>query len=149
MVGVQLSSQEYRGAKLMDLRTLLLKWGLKIKVLHRLPGRLRLEISALRKVPADKQPFAQELLEQMILPAGITSIEPSFISGSVLLKYDPGAMTERQVLITIGEVLNALVDHRDELWSIDSDNGRAAIEKLNGVLHKANGRRVTQHEEDT
>ena len=134
---------------MIDLQTLLLKWGLRIKVLHRLPGRLRLEIPALRKVPADKQEFAQELLEQMILPAGITSIEPSFISGSVLLKYDPVAMTERQVLGTIQEVLHAFADHRNELWSIDSGNGRAAIEKLNGVLHKAHGKRVTQHERDS
>ncbi|MEW6349658.1 MAG: HMA2 domain-containing protein [Thermodesulfobacteriota bacterium] len=132
----------------MDLHALLLKWGLRIRVLHRLPGRLRLEISALRKVPPGTQEFARELIGKMVLPAGITSVEPSFITGSVLLKYDSGAATEQEVLANIHELLSALVDYRDELWSIGQENGHAAIEKLNGVLNKANRKDVKREEDD-
>lgn len=126
----------------MDLHTLLLKWGLRIKVMHRLPGRLRLEIAALRKVPHGKQEFAQDLIGKMVLPAGITSIELSFVTGSILLKYDSGEVTEQGVLAGIQQLLSALVDYRDELWSIGEENGSAAIERLNGVLDKANRKNV-------
>ncbi|MEW6529528.1 MAG: HMA2 domain-containing protein [Thermodesulfobacteriota bacterium] len=132
----------------MDLQTLLLKWGLKIKILHRLPGRLRLEIPALRKVPPGKQAFAQDLIGKMVLPTGITSVEPSFITGTILLRYDSGAVTEREVLANIQALLSALVDYREELWSISQDNGSAAIERLNGILSKANRRNGRREQVD-
>lgn len=132
----------------MDLQTLLLKWGLRIKVLHRLPGRLRLEISALRKVPPGKQEFVQDLIGKLVLPTGITSVQLSFVTGSILLQYDSGTVTEREVLAKIQELSSALVDYRDELWSISEENGPAVIEKLNGVLNKANQRNVKYEEDD-
>jgi len=132
----------------MDLQTLLLKWGLKIKILHRLPGRLRLGIPALRKVPPGKREFAQGLIGKMVLPAGITFVEPSFITGSILLRYDSGAVTEQEVLANIQGVLSALIEYRDELWSISQDNGSAAIERLNGILNKANRKNDRQEQVD-
>lgn len=133
----------------MDLRTLLLKWGSRVNVLHRLPGRLRLEISALRKVPPEKREFAQDLIKGMVLPEGISSIELSFVTGSVLLKYDPDRITERQVLVRIQVISNELAGRREELWSISHENGAAAIAKLNGVLDKANRGNATRHEDDS
>lgn len=133
----------------MDLQTLFLKWGLRIKVLHRLPGRLRLEVPALRKVPPERQEFARNLMDSVVLPAGITSVEASFLTGSVLLRYDPDAMTERQVWLNIQGLVSALGDHRAELESIGRDNAPSAIERLNGVLDKANRKNSKQNENDT
>jgi hypothetical protein len=135
--------------KLMDIQKLLLQWGLKIKVLHRLPGRLRLDISALRKVPSEKRQSAQDLIRNLVLPEGITSIEPSFITGSVLLKYDPEKLTEQQVIKNIQELVSALVKYRDELWSVNLEDGPAAAEKVNGVLDKANRKHTKLYEDDS
>jgi hypothetical protein len=123
----------------MDAQTLLLKWGLRTRIVHRLPGRLRVEIAALRKIPVEKRELVRTIVDGAILPHGVTSLEPSFVTGSVVLTYDPQVITEQQVLIAIREISHAVLEHREELWRIGRQNLPVAMERLNGVLSKAHG----------
>lgn len=123
----------------MDVQTLLLKWGLRTRIVHRLPGRLRVEIAALRKIPAEKWELVRTIVDGAVLPLGVTSLEPSFITGSVVLTYDPEVMTEQNVLVAIREMSHAVLEHREELWRIGRQNLPVAMEKLNGVLSQARG----------
>jgi len=132
----------------IDLETLLLQWGLKVRVLHKLPGRLRVEISMLRKIPVEKRELIQKVIGRVALPSGIRSLDLSFISGSVLLNYDPHIMTEHGVLAIVQELANTVVYHRDALQGIGDNNLPAVIEKLNGVFRKANCKTVEHWQGD-
>ncbi|MGO9121060.1 MAG: HMA2 domain-containing protein [Desulfomonilaceae bacterium] len=131
-----------------DLNTLLIQWGLKVRLLHKLPGRLRVEISMLRKIPVEKRELIEKVIGRVALPSGIKSLDLSFISGSVLLKYDAHIITEQGVLATIRELVNTVVYHREALRGIGNENLPAVIEKLNGVVEKANYKTVEPYEGD-
>lgn len=55
------------------------------KVIHHLPGRIRLEVPAMRGLSAR----ALKRLSLIPIPAGIKDVRPNPLNGSLVIKYDP------------------------------------------------------------
>lgn len=55
------------------------------KVIHHIPGRIRLEVPAIKRLSAK----TLKRLSSIQIPAGIKEIRPNPITGSLVIKYAP------------------------------------------------------------
>ncbi len=79
----------------------------RISVVHSLPGRVRLHVPGLKKVPDEYKHLETELLELVTLLPGVTDLSLCFVSGRALLHYDAEAISEPR-----------LVDWFNEVWDV-------------------------------
>ena len=94
------------------LQNLLLKHELHPRVAHRLPGRLRLHLPALKRLAplnGDVTPWLEGLLA---LPPGVDKVSVNTRTGSVLIHYQPDDIDETGIL---GHVQTLSAGVRD-LW---------------------------------
>ncbi|MHB1421437.1 MAG: P-type ATPase, partial [Bacillota bacterium] len=73
-----------------------------MKIIHSLPGRLRLEISPLYR----NQNLAALLPERLILTRGMVRIRANHHSGRILVEYSPDHWTEPQIREEVTRLLN-------------------------------------------
>lgn len=75
-------------------------------VVHRLPGRLRIHIPVLEKLPENWWVFLKPSTELIVIKNGIKTAEIQPITGSLIVEYDPKEMDEAGIL----KWLETLVD---------------------------------------
>jgi hypothetical protein len=62
-------------------------WFLRPRIVHRLPGRLRLYIPALKQVDHVQREWAFVMRDVLGSPAEIETVEINLATGSVLIRY--------------------------------------------------------------
>ena len=85
---------------------------LKPRVVHRLPGRVRIHIPALRQISADFQKIVNVLLTKFSFPVGISEVTVNFITGNILIHYDENIIRENSVM----DWLNDLSAITGQIW---------------------------------
>ena len=68
------------------------------RIVHRLPGRIRIHIPVLEKLPEDWWIFLKPSTELIRMRKGINSAGIQPITGSLLIDYDPKEMDEAGIL---------------------------------------------------
>lgn len=68
------------------------------RIAHRLPGRIRIHIPVLEKLPEDWRIFLEPSTELIRMRKGINTAEIQPITGSLLIDYDPEKMDEADIL---------------------------------------------------
>lgn len=86
------------------LRSLLAPDAAGIWVIHRVPGRTRLKIQRLKWNPA----LAAILTERMALVPGVMGVEPSTVTGSVVVYYHPRELCQPTALQALREAWQEL-----------------------------------------
>lgn len=76
----------------------LIKYISAYRIVHRLPGRIRIHIPLLEKLPDDWQIYLEPSAELIKMGKGINTAEIQPITGSLLIDYDPAMMDEASVL---------------------------------------------------
>ena len=99
----------------MNLRSGWLALQLRPRVIHRLPGRLRVHVPALRRVAVAFRELVDSLLVGFALPEGLHSVEVSYATGNLLIRYGCERIGEKEVLDwllavrrVVGQVLETL-----------------------------------------
>jgi len=77
---------------------------LKPRVVHRLPGRMRVHIPALRQVSLEFQEIVDVLLTGFMYPEGIQKVTINYITGNLLILYDHQFIQEKSVLDWLAEL---------------------------------------------
>ncbi len=70
----------------------------QIKVVHHLPGRLRLHIPMLEKLPPEWLRYKPDLIEIIKRKQGLIAIDFSIATGRVLIHYDADQIAQSQIL---------------------------------------------------
>lgn len=68
------------------------------RIAHRLPGRIRIYIPVLEKLPEDWRKFLKPSTELIRMKKGINTAEIQPITGSLLIDYDPEKLDEAGIL---------------------------------------------------
>jgi hypothetical protein len=131
----------------MKFRDLALRYALRIRVVHRLPGRLRLHVEALRSVPEASRHLADEVARLLALPEGVESVDVSFVTGNLLVRYDVSHITEQEILDYYRGVLALALKHWDKLSELPGDRCSLIVDRIEGVLQGALRQRVALDEE--
>ena len=85
----------------------------QIKVVHSIPGRLRLFVPNLSKVPEELKKYDNEVKKLILSKKGIKSVEYSYITNKILLYYDPNLIREKEILEWMNKVWKTVVNHSE------------------------------------
>lgn len=83
----------------------------QIKVVHSIPGRLRLFVPNLSKVPEELKKYDNEVKKLILSKKGIKSVEYSYITNKILLYYDPNLISEKEILEWMNKVWKTIINH--------------------------------------
>jgi hypothetical protein len=124
-----------------------------IKVVHALPGRIRLKVAQVRENPT----FASQLRARLGAIQGIQKVEVNPLTGSVLVFYDAKAVASPEALHSFAEPLVALLPgltlkDLESLQSLSANGSQTApplsggirtlFGTLNAGVHTATGGNV-------
>lgn len=76
----------------------------EIRIVHAIPGRVRLKVAKLRETP----PLAEVIQERLGAVRGIRGVEATPLTGSVLVLFDPQVITAPESLMALSETLTDL-----------------------------------------
>jgi hypothetical protein len=88
---------------------------LRPRVQHSLPGRLRVHMPLLQRLPQDKPELVAIIADILALPDGITTAEPAPETGNVLVHYDEALIREEDVLAYLRSVTHLAVSNQKRL----------------------------------
>ncbi len=83
----------------------------QIKVVHSIPGRLRLFVPNLSKVPEELKKYDNEVKKLILSKKGLKSVEYSYITNKILLYYDPNLISEKEILEWMNKVWKTVINH--------------------------------------
>ena len=83
----------------------------QIKVVHSIPGRLRLFVPNLSNVPEELKKYDDEVKKFVLSKKGIKSVEYSYITNKILLYYDPNVISEKEILEWMNKVWKTVINH--------------------------------------
>ena len=83
----------------------------QIKVVHSIPGRLRLFVPNLSNVPEELKKYDDEVKKFVLSKKGIKSVEYSYITNKTLLYYDPNLISEKEILEWMNKVWKTVINH--------------------------------------
>lgn len=104
--------KKLKGKKMLEnfFRTTYLMFN-QIKVVHSIPGRLRLFVPNLSKVPEELKKYDNEVKKLILSKKGIKSVEYSYITNKILLYYDPNFISEKGILEWMNKVWKTVINH--------------------------------------
>ncbi len=109
------------------LQDLLLRHELNPRVTHRLPGRVRLHLPALKRLASFQGDVTEVLADYLALPDGIEAVSIDTRSGSVLIGYRAQAIRESAVLERVRSVSDRVRQQWPRLQDLDPLDNRDEI----------------------
>lgn len=98
-----------------DLALQLRSWFLRPRIVHRLPGRLRLCLPALQQLDHAHPEWAFVWRDLFGSPAEIQSVQVNLTTGSLLIRYHADQLTEAELLAFLGAVNRLALRYWDRL----------------------------------
>ncbi len=108
----------------------------KIKVVHSIPGRLRLQIPGLDKVPEDMKKYEHYTTSIIKLENGIEEITYSYVTSKVLVKYNPQLTNEKKIVEWLNFVWKKIVDNEDVYKNMSVKEIEENLDKFYEILYK-------------
>lgn len=102
----------------------------RIRVVHRLPGRLRLHIPLISRIPQNWHPVL-EMVEKLLPATGKISmvrVEPR--TGNVLILYNPALSNEEEILEGLRTTLAWAWRHHERLGSLSPSDVETMIHRF-------------------
>ena len=107
---------------MLDIKTYIIKNFAKFKVVHSIPGRIRLKINNASKIPKEATMYDKYVIEGIKILDGIDNIEFNYMTGSVLITYNPNKLSEEIVIKWINHVLNIVLENINFIHEFGEDN---------------------------
>ena len=85
----------------------------QIRVVHSIPGRLRLFVPNLSKVPEELKKYDGEVKKLILSKKGLKSVEYSYITNKNLLYYNSNLISEKEILEWINKVWKTVIEHSE------------------------------------
>ena len=85
----------------------------QIRVVHSIPGRLRLFVPNLSKVPEELKKYDGEVKKLILSKRGLKSVEYSYITNKILLYYNSNLISEKEILEWINKVWKTVIEHSE------------------------------------
>lgn len=106
------------------------------KVVHRLPGRLRIHVNALKHVPGDFHGLDALVPRLCGRLRGVREASLNFETGNVLIHFDPEMVDEETIVRFLERLVLFIWKHRDALASLAESPGGEELESLESELDR-------------
>ncbi len=131
----------------MNWQSLLFQYWAHPRVIHRLPGRLRVHVPAMTKIPKEKRHLAESFKRFFLLAPGIQSVEISFTTNNLLFLYDQEQISEKEVLDWIRQLGKIVYQIWNRLSNVSEEELPQVTERIEKILkHSMKSRMVFDKE---
>ena len=114
----------------------------KPRVVHSIPGRLRLQVPLLRKVGHERRGWIQLICSLLKFPEGIKDVTVSRVTGTVLLHYDSTLVSEKEILSFISSLSRVFISQKDDLRRLLANDSETVFHYLRQWLERTMSRRL-------
>ena len=115
----------------MNIKNHIIKHFIKFKVVHSIPGRLRLKVSNASKIPQEAKEYDKYVVQGLKMLEGITDVEFNYITGSVVITY------EEKIIKWINKVIDIVLGDFKLIEENGQDNIEFVIDTLEQKLNEA------------
>jgi hypothetical protein len=119
-----------------DLITPFAEYLLRPKIVHSLPGRMRLYLPVLKQLKS-KSAELRYIAHGAEFFIGVTSFEPNPISGNVLIRYDTGLTSEERIISSIRSLTKTAIAYRKQISTVDPAKIDLIFEKIRDYVLSA------------
>lgn len=106
----------------------------KVKVVHSIPGRIRLLIPSLDKFPEQMKKHEHYITSIIKLKNGIKSIDYSYLTSKVLIEYDKEKLKEQDIVDWLNKIWKIIVDNEDVYQGMSVDDVEKNIKRFYKML---------------
>ena len=106
----------------------------KIKVVHSIPGRLRLSVPGLNKVPEHMKKYDKYTTSVIKMHKGIDDISYSYITGKILVMYDANITNEKNIVNWLNFVWKKIVENQDLYNQMSLEEIENNLDNFYGIL---------------
>ncbi|WP_026338985.1 HMA2 domain-containing protein [Fusobacterium russii] len=85
----------------------------KVKVIHSIPGRIRLFIPTLDKFSEQFKKYEGHITAILKLKEGIKNIEYSYITSKILIEYDKEKLNEKDIVNWLNKIWRIVVENEN------------------------------------
>lgn len=103
---------------------------LRPRVVHALPGRLRVHLPLLKQVPAADADWVVRVARLLSAPDAIKDATPDLRTGNVLIQYDAHALTQGDVLRYLRGVTQLWLTNQSRLMALPPERRGDIEERL-------------------
>ena len=121
----------------MNIKNHIIKHFIKFKVVHSIPGRLRLQVSNASKIPQEAKEYDKYVVQGLKMLEGITDVEFNYITGSVVINYDTKKTYEEKIIKWINKVIDIVLGDFKLIEENGQDNIEFVIDTLEQKLNEA------------
>jgi len=122
---------------MIDLKERMEDYLLGPKVIHRVPGRLRVSVPAIRRIPEQLNGMADRLMDKVRLANGIKTVDLNFISGNVLIHYHVNQTDEAGVMRWLNDLYVFLVNIQKRVAKLPESEKQKATSQVFAYLENA------------
>ena len=121
----------------MNIKNHIIKHFIKFKVVHAIPGRLRLKVSNASKIPQEAKEYDKYVVQGLKMLDGIKDVEFNYITGSVVITYDTKKTYEEKIVKWINKVIDIVLGDFKLIEENGQDNLEFVIDTLEQKLNEA------------
>ena len=94
----------------------------KVKVVHSIPGRIRLFVPSLDKFPEQMKKYEHYITAIIKLKDGIKSVEYSYLTSKILIEYDKTKLNEQNIVDWLNKIWKIIVDNEEVYQGMSVDD---------------------------
>ncbi len=98
----------------MFISDMLFNMHVRVKVVHSIPGRLRLHVPFAKKIPSEWR-IDDVYFDVFKCIHGVTEFEFNYITSNALVKYDPNITDEKHIIDNLKAMTKLANKHRQKL----------------------------------
>ena len=121
----------------MNIKNHIIKHFIKFKVVHSIPGRLRLTVNNASKIPQEAKEYDKYVVQGLKMLDGIKDVEFNYITGSVVITYDTKKTYEEKIVKWINKVIDIVLGDFKLIEENGQDNLEFVIDTLEQKLNEA------------
>ena len=121
----------------MNIKNHIIKHFIKFKVVHSIPGRLRLKVSNASKIPQEAKDYDKYVIQGLKMLDGIKDVEFNYITGSVVITYDTKKTYEEKIIKWINKVIDIVLENFKLIEENGQNNVEFVIDTLEQKLNEA------------
>jgi len=112
------------------------------RVLHRLPGRMRVHIPLMRRLPGEHQALAERIASLLAVPDEIESASASLTTGNALIRFDPSRVTEEDLLGYLRGMFEIFIRNRGRFEGLSPERVPEVFDRLEDLVRSSVGPRL-------
>ena len=112
------------------------------RVIHALPGRLRLHVPSLKRWGHDHDELVSLVARLLTTPEGIYEVSPCVITGNVLILYDVDQLSENELVAFLASLLQIFKAHNAKLLQTQQVDLPVVEKRLRQWLSKSLSHRL-------